>query len=154
MCEIWGDFLVRPENLGAHRRSHAPDHARRFPCGPTYCGVPEKSFGILLEPLASPFKRFWASKKVQKDSHFLKTHSFQLFQASKPFPSSSPCPKVTLQCPSQFLGPSGRFVLSDFFLWQKFHFWKFWLICYFSALSDPRTISSVFSGTPQYVWPR
>ena len=36
-----------------------------------------------------------------------------MFQASKPFPSSSPCPNDTLQCPNQSLGPSGSFVLSS-----------------------------------------
>ena len=40
--------MVRLENRAAPRRSRAPGHPRSSPCGPTYCGVPEKNFGILL----------------------------------------------------------------------------------------------------------
>ena len=40
--------MVRLENRGAPHRSRALDHPRSSRCGPTYCGVPEKSFEILL----------------------------------------------------------------------------------------------------------
>ena len=93
-------------------------------------------------------------KSPQKISHFLKTHYFQLFQALGRFPSSFSCPEDTLQCPSLSLGPSGGLVLTQFFLRQKFHFRKFGLISKSSALSGPESITSFFSGTPQYVWPR
>ena len=40
--------MVSLENRGAPHRSRAPGHLRSCRCGPTYCGVPEKNFEILL----------------------------------------------------------------------------------------------------------
>ena len=62
-----GNFLVRLENRGAPHRSRAPDHPRSSRFNLTYCGVPENKSGIFLGPLAAPFQRSWASKKVQKN---------------------------------------------------------------------------------------
>ena len=89
------------------------------PCPKHTLQCPNQSLGPSRSFVLSDFR---PPKKSKKISHFLKTHNFQLFQASKPLPSSSPCPNDTLQCPNQSPGPSGSFVLSDFFLQQKNHF--------------------------------
>ena len=97
---------------------------------------------------------FSIQKSPTKTSLFLEDLYFHVFQALKPFPSSSPRPKDIPQCPNQSLGSSGSLILNVFFLRQKNHFRKMCLISCFSAVSGFGSIRSLFSGTPQYVYPR